>query len=160
MTENDNTQTAQQPSKPNPDLKSLDKLVGTWKVSGGAQGQITFEWMEGGFFLIQRVELEHDGHQIKGIEIIGHEQKFGAEPSAEIKTRFYSFLDGMTLDYVYETDGDTLTIWMGEKGSAGRFKGKFSEDGNSFSAEWVYPGGGYKATGTKVRSEQVQGGST
>jgi hypothetical protein len=42
-----------------PDLKRLgDRLVGTWEVTGGAQGRVTFEWMEGGFFLIQRVDLE------------------------------------------------------------------------------------------------------
>ena len=48
-----------------------DRLVGTWEVSGGARGKVTFEWMEGGFFLIQRVDLEQHGQRIKGIEIIG-----------------------------------------------------------------------------------------
>jgi len=95
----------------------------------------------------------HDGHQVRGMEIIGHEQKFGEEPSAEIKTRVYSFLDGMTLDYVYEMDGDTLTIWAGEKGSPAYYKGKFSDDGNTLTGEWVYPSGGYKATATKVKSK-------
>ena len=71
--------------------------------------EITYEWTEGGFFLIQRVDLEHDGHKIKGLEIIGHLQVFGEEPGKDIKSRFYSFLDGMTLDYVYEVDGNTLT---------------------------------------------------
>lgn len=41
----------QQSPKPSPDLKSLDRLVGTWKVSGEAQGQMRYEWKEGGFFL-------------------------------------------------------------------------------------------------------------
>jgi hypothetical protein len=40
--------------------------------------------MEGGFFLVQHVDLEQNGQPIKGIEIIGHEQMFGAEPSASI----------------------------------------------------------------------------
>jgi hypothetical protein len=151
MKENENTQTAQQQQKPNPDLKGLEKLIGTWKVSGGIQGTNTFEWLEGGFFLVQHFDFEHDGRKIKGIEIIGHEQEFGAEPSAEIKTRVYSFLDGMTLDYVYEIDGNDLTIWAGEKDSPAYMKGKFSEDGNGFSCEWIYPGGGYKATSTKVK---------
>jgi hypothetical protein len=57
----------------------------------------------------------------------------------------------MTLDYIYEMDGDTLRIWAGEKGSPAYMKGKFSEDGNTFSCEWTYPGGGYKATGTRVK---------
>lgn len=151
MTENTHTRTAPQTPKPHPDLRSLDKLVGTWKTSGGIEGQITFEWMEGGFFLVQHVDLVHNGRKIKGMEIIGHEQKFGEEPSAEIKTRYYGFSDGVTLDYVYEMDGDTLTIWAGEKGSPAYCKSKFSEDGNSMTAEWTYPGGGYKATGTRVK---------
>jgi hypothetical protein len=69
VTDNNNTQAGQQPPKPNPALKSRDVLVGMWNVSGpDIQGQVTFEWMEGGFFLVQRVNLEHDGHKIKGIE--------------------------------------------------------------------------------------------
>ncbi|HLE28880.1 MAG TPA: hypothetical protein VI793_12230 [Anaerolineales bacterium] len=151
MTDNNYTQAEQQPPEPNPDLKSLDRLVGTWKQSGGIEGEITYEWTEGGFFLIQRVDLEHDGHKIKGLEIIGHLQAFGEEPGKDIKSRFYSFLDGMTLDYVYEVDGNTLTIWGGEKGSPAYYKGEFSDDGNTLSGGWVYPGGGYEATMTRVK---------
>src|SRR3990172_4337213 len=117
--------------KPNPDLKSLERLVGTWKQSGGIEGEVIYEWTEGGFFLAQHVNLEHDGHKIKGLEVIGHLQLFGEEPSMDIKSRFYSFLDGMTLDYVYEVDGNTLTIWGGEKGSLAYYKGEFSDDGRS-----------------------------
>ena len=32
--------------KPNPDLKGLDKLIGTWKQSGELDGETTFEWAE------------------------------------------------------------------------------------------------------------------
>ena len=42
---------------------------------------------------------------------------------------------GDTLDYVYELEGDTLTIWAGEKGSLAYAKGTFSEDGNTGSGE-------------------------
>jgi len=80
-----NTPYPQQMPTPNPDLKSLDRLVGTWKQSGGVEGEVTYEWMEGAFFLIQRVDLDHDGHPIKGVEIIGHLQAFGEEPSKDIK---------------------------------------------------------------------------
>ena len=137
---------------PNPDLKSLDRLIGTWKQSGGVEGEITYEWAEGGFFLMQHVDLVHPGHKIKGVEIIGHEQEFGAEPSKDIKSRFYSFLDGMTLDYVYEIEGETLTIWGGERGSPAYYRGRFSKDGNTLTGGWVYPGGGgYEAVSTRVK---------
>lgn len=151
MSENDQAENTKQPSVPNPDLKNLEGLIGTWRVSGGLQGTNTFEWTEGGFFLIQRFDFERDGHPIRGIEIIGHEQQFGAEPSAEIKTRVYSFTDGLTLDYVYEMNNDELTIWMEKKGSSGYMKGKFSDDGDSLNIEWTYPGGGYKATAVRIK---------
>ncbi len=139
-----------EPPKPNPDLKSLDRLVGTWKVSGGTEGIVTYEWMEGGFFLIQRVDLEQYGQKIKGIEIIGHLQPFGEAPSADIKSRYYDTM-GNTLDYVYELDGDTLTIWGGEKDSPAHYTGKFSDDGNTLTGAWEWPGGGYESTATRVK---------
>ena len=73
-----------------------------------------------------------------------------AEPSADIKSRFYDSM-GNTLDYVYELQGDTLTIWGGEKGSPAYYKGRFSQDGTSITGAWVYPGGGgYESTSTRV----------
>jgi hypothetical protein len=147
----DNINAQQQPPEPNPDLKGLDRLVGTWEMSGGAQGRVTYEWMEGSFFLIQHVDLEQYGQKVKGIEIIGHERPFGAEPSEEIRSRFYDNM-GNTLDYVYEIAGNTLTIWGGERGSPAYYRGTFGDDGNTCAGEWVYPGGGgYQSTMTRVK---------
>lgn len=141
----------QQAPTPNPDLRSLDRLVGTWNVTEGAQGTIRYEWMEGGFFLIQYYDFDHDGHQVKGMEIIGHEQKFGEEPSADIKARIYDTM-GNTFEYVYEMEGDTLTIWGGEKRSPAYYRGTFSADGNVLTGGWTYPGGGgYSTTTTRVK---------
>ena len=144
-----------QPPEPNPDLRALDRLVGTWQITGGAEGQVTYEWMEGSYFLLQHVDLEQYGVRTKGIEVIGHERPFGGEPSEDIKSRYYDSM-GNTLDYVYEVDGDVLTIWGGEKGSPAFYRGTFSDDGNTcagdtMSGEWVYPGGGgYKSTATRI----------
>ena len=154
MTENNltnGTKASQEPPKPDPALKSLDRLVGTWKVSGPEiQGQITYEWLDGGFFLIQHVDVDH-GRKNKGIEIIGRERGFGAtEPSQDIKSRYYGN-EGSTFDYVYELEGDTLMIWGGEKGSPAYYKGEFSADGNILTGAWVWPGGGYESKATRVR---------
>ena len=145
------TQAPQTP-RPYPGLKSLNKLVGTWKVSGpDIKGQVRFEWMEGGFFLMQHVDFEHGGQKIKGIEIIGYERGFGAtEPSKNIKSHWFGNT-GDTFDYTYEVDDDTLTIWGGEKGSPAFYKGKWSDDGNTNTGAWVYPGGGYESTMTRVK---------
>lgn len=138
-------------SEPAADMKALDRLVGTWKVSGGTEGTIRYEWMEGGFFLLQHVEMTSGGSVIKGIEIIGHVYEgFGVPPSEDIKSRYYDN-SGMTLDYVYELEGDTLTIWGGEKGSPAYYRGTFSADGNTLSGGWTYPdGGGYESTSTRI----------
>jgi hypothetical protein len=133
------------------DLKALNKLVGTWEISGGAEGTVTYEWMEGGFFLLQHVHLKQNDQEIKGIEIIGHLKPFGGEPSKEIKSRYYDSL-GSTFDYVYEMQGDELFIWAGEKNSPVYFKGKFSPDGNTNTGKWIYPdGGGYKSDMKRIK---------
>lgn len=135
---------------PNPDLEPLDQLIGTWQVTGGAEGTVRYEWMDSKFFLLQHVELEQYGQLIKGIEIIGHLHPFGEEPSEHIKSRYYDN-HGNTLDYTYEMVGDTLTIWGGEKGSPAYFRGTLSEDGDRLEGEWVYPGGGgYASTMRRI----------
>lgn len=138
------------------DLKSLDRLVGTWAVSdpsgaGAIDGEVTYEWLDGGFFLMQQFDFVHSGRKIKGIEIIGHLQLFGEEPGRDIQSRIYDSA-GNTFDYVYEIDGDTLTIWGGERGSPAFYRGTFSADGNTNSGAWVYPGGGgYASAMTRIR---------
>jgi hypothetical protein len=105
--------------------------------------------MEGGFFLLQHVDLEQYGQTSTGIEIIGHKQEFDEEPSEDIHSRFYDNM-GNTLDYVYELDGDTLTIRGREKGSSAYYKGTITDDGDTLVGEWVYPGGGgYESTMTR-----------
>lgn len=125
-------------------------LVGTWKLAGGAEGLIRYERAEGGFFLIQHVDLIVFNRAIKGMEIIGHSYRVGEEPSAEISSRFYSYSDGLTLDYVYEFDGEKFTIWFMRRGSNNRFLGTFSDDKRSYEGAWTWPGGGYQVTATRA----------
>ena len=121
--------------EPSPDLKGLDRLVGSWELSGDTEGTVTYEWMEGGFFLVQHVDL---GPEAKGMEVIGHEWPLGGEPSADIKSRFYG-ATGDTLDYTYQLKGDTLTIWFGDRGSPAYYEGAFSEDGATLRAPGTTP---------------------
>jgi hypothetical protein len=133
--------------EPSPNLKRLARLVGAWELSGDVEGTVKYEWMEGGFFLIQHVDL---GPEAKGMEVIGHERGLGAEPSADIKSRFYSG-SGDTLDYTYELKEDTLTIWFGDRGSPAYFEGTLSEDDSTLTGAWHYPGGGgYQAISTRI----------
>lgn len=138
---------AQQPS---PELKALDRLVGTWQVTGGAEGTVRYEWMPGRFFLVQHVELTQFGEPVTGMEIIGNLRPFGEPTGADVVSRYYDSA-GNTFDYVYELEGDTLTIWAGAKGSPAYYKGTFSADNTTLAGEWVYPGGGgYASTSTRI----------
>jgi len=131
-------------TQPQPDaqLKALDRLIGAWRVTGGTEGTVTYRWLDGGFFLVQDIELEQFGQAVKGVEMIGRERSFGADqPGEDIKSRYYDN-QGNTFDYVYELAGDTLTIWGGEKGSPAYYRGTFSADGAVVTGAWVYPGGG------------------
>ena len=136
---------------PSPKLKQLEKLVGTWTVSGPTiSGQVTFAWMDGGFFLVQRGDLIHDGAPNHFVEYIGYEQKFGEpEPSKDCTSHVFD-ARGNHLEYVYEVDEETLTIWGGYIGSPAAYKARFSADGNTVSGAWEWPGGGYESSMTRI----------
>ncbi|GAA3630556.1 hypothetical protein GCM10022267_16670 [Lentzea roselyniae] len=141
------TETITQPSA---DVRALDRLVGTWKVTGGAEGTVRYEWMPGRFFLLQHVELTQFGQPVTGMEVIGNLRPFGEPAGADVASRFYDSM-GNTLDYVYELTGDTLTIWGGAKGGPAYYRGTSSADGTTVTGEWVYPGGGgYPSTMTRI----------
>lgn len=132
------------------DLRALDRLVGTWTVTGGAEGTVRYEWMPGGFFLLQHVELSQFGQAVTGMEVIGNLRPFGEPVGADVVSRFYDSV-GNTLDYAYELVGDRLTIWGGAKGGPAYYEGTFSADGDTVTGAWVYPGGGgYDSTMTRV----------
>ncbi|WP_026402472.1 hypothetical protein [Actinomadura rifamycini] len=136
--------------QPSTAVKALDRLVGTWDVTGGAEGTVRYEWMPGGFFLLQHVELTQFGEPVTGMEVIGNLRPFGEPTGTDVVSRYYDSA-GNTFDYVYELEGDKLTIWAGAKGSPAYYDGTFSADGNTLTGEWVYPGGGgYASTSTRI----------
>ncbi len=150
MNDNNETKNVQELFKPNPDLLTLNPLLGTWKLSGDSSGQVKYELMEGGFFLIQHFNITVFGNSVKGVEVIGHLKPFGAEPDSVIRSRAYDSL-GNTLDYVYEIINNTLFIWAGEKNSPAYFRGIFNEGGDVNEGEWIYPDGGYKSIMKRIK---------
>ena len=141
---------------PNPALKQLDKLVGTWDVSdpsgkGEISGQVRFEWIEGGYFLVQHLYLEHSGHQIRGMEIIGYNRDWDGATSPDCTSHLFDN-QGNTFTYVWDVEDDALTIWGGERNSPAYFNGKFSDNHNTLTGAWVWPGGGYASEMTRSKA--------
>jgi hypothetical protein len=144
--------------QPNPALKSLDVMVGAWELKGresGPDGEIhgrpTFEWMEGGFYLVQHVDIDYIGRRIVGTEYIGYD-----EENDNLRSYFFSNegpepFGRVALEYVWEVGDDTFTIWGGEVGSPASFMGKFTDDRDTITGLWEWPGGGYEATMTRVK---------
>jgi hypothetical protein len=60
--------------QPDTALRTLNRLVGTWRLSGDVTGTVVYRWMEGAFFLVQDGQLGLDGHHSTFTEIIGRVQ--------------------------------------------------------------------------------------
>jgi hypothetical protein len=56
------------------------------------------------------------------------------------------------VDYTYEADEETLTMWMGPKGSPAVFRAKWIDGNNTLAGAWEWPGGGYQALMTRINS--------
>src|SRR2546425_1228157 len=127
MANNENAQPMPMPT-PDPALRRLEKLVGTWRITGrtldsqddNISGRVTIEWLPGGFFLQQRGEMDFMGFKMQSLELIGY------DPSTKAFSSYvYSNMGGVPLPYQWDVQGDIVTHWT--EGS--KYTGTFSEDG-------------------------------
>lgn len=126
-------------------LEILEPLVGVWAVSGPEiKGRVVYEWMEGGGFLVQKVELDHGKNKHTGVEYIGYDEEGGT-----LKSHYFDGA-GMILEYTYEVRDDKLTIWFGDTGSEAKYEGRFTDGGDTNAGRWTWPGGGYESSMTRV----------
>jgi hypothetical protein len=118
-------------------LKELEVLVGKWKVEATPPGgppwpgdaEITFEWMEGAPFLIERSVVEMP-EAPDAITVIG--------PDAATGRYFQLYSDDRNVSRVYEMsmgDGE-WKLWRDGEPFSQRFAGRISEDGNRIDARW------------------------
>ena len=158
MANNDNAQPMQM-STPDPALKRLEKLVGTWSIKGrtldsqddNISGRVTIEWLPGGFFLQQLGEMEFMGSKIHSLEIVGY------DPSTKaFFSNVYSNMAGVPAPYEWDVQGNVVTHWTEES----KYTGTLSEDGNILSGGWRPEEGkegpenvAYDATMTRVDGE-------
>jgi hypothetical protein len=150
MADNNNTLLGKLPTTPNPALKKLEPLIGTWKVSGpDIDGEWRYEWMEGGFFMIQHFNHKQGTEEIKGIEYTGFD-----EDTQTLRSRLMG-TDGSNFTYTYDIEGDTLWYWFGDKGSEIFMRSTISQDGKTITGRWQWPvgegkTGGYTFTMTRL----------
>jgi hypothetical protein len=122
----------------NPALNRLDSLVGKWsmeaKPPGGppwpGEAWVTFEWLEGRTFLIERWHVDLP-EAPDGIAIIGA----GAEPEA---FRQYYF-DSRGVHRIYEMtlDDGVWKMWRDAPDPfPQRFNATFSDDGRTIAGGW------------------------
>ncbi len=125
----------EQPATPDPALKRLEKLVGTWDIKGrtldslkdNISGRVIIEWLPGGFFLQQRGEMDIMGVKVYSLEILGYDPATNTFPS-----HVYSNLDGFAHPYFWDVQDNVVTHWT--EGS--KYTGTFSEDGNMLLGGW------------------------
>jgi hypothetical protein len=139
----DNETRDQSTPKPDPALKRLDRLVGTWKMRGHVIGSneenivatTTFKWLHGesgsSFFLQQDMDMVYAGTPIQSHELIGYNPKTKA-----FSSYVYSNMASDPWPYEWDIEGDTLTISVKHGALDATFTGKFALDGNSFAGGW------------------------
>ena len=118
-------------------LKELEPLVGEWKLEatppGGppwpGEAGITFEWMEGAPFLIERSVVEM-------AEAPNATCVIGCDAANDRYFQLYSDDRGVCRVYELSIGDGEWKIWREGEPFAQRFTGRFSEDGNRIDARW------------------------
>jgi hypothetical protein len=113
-----------------PQMELLQTLVGTWITEGAhpmlagvaIRGQATFEWLDGGRFLIWRSHYDHRGIP-DAIAITG--------VTDDQLLMHYFDSRGVYRVYSVSMSPGTWRFWRDAPGFSQRFTGTFSGDGNT-----------------------------
>jgi hypothetical protein len=116
---------------PNPALKPFAALIGEWQTKGYhpyfpdtiLHGSATFEWIEGGAFLILRSEID-EPHFPDGIEI------FGSDDVAKKFFMLHFDERGTSRKFDVTIDGNHITWWRDEPTFSQRYKVVIEDNGN------------------------------
>jgi hypothetical protein len=111
-----------------PALEPFDALIGTWDteathpmVEGVVAGTMTFEWLAGGQFLVQRSHNEHELFP-DGICVIG------APESGEGLVMEYFDSRGVRRTYDISLEDGVLRIWRDAPGFDQRYEATLAPD--------------------------------
>jgi hypothetical protein len=113
---------------------AFDAVIGTWSTEathpdfeGIVTGQVTYEWLEGGRFLIQRVRQDHEQFP-DSISVIG------APESGDGLVMEYFDSRGVRRTYGVRVDDGVLRIWRDDPGFDQRFSATLAPD--RFVGQW------------------------
>jgi hypothetical protein len=114
------------------DLDELEALVGEWTVEVpgfDVDARTTFEWLEGGGFLIQRSTVDRPEFP-NGVMVIG---ATGADGGLQ-----QHYFDSRGVHRVYEMtlDAAVWTLWREGPDWPQRYVGEFSDDGDAIVGRW------------------------
>ncbi|MFL5608985.1 MAG: hypothetical protein ACJ8AD_21185 [Gemmatimonadaceae bacterium] len=125
-------QLAREAMIPNPHLAALEPLIGTWTTVGRhpmlpgmtLHGRTTFEWHEGGAFLLMRSEIDEPGIP-SGIAILG------SDDQSEGLTMLYFDERAVARRYEVAMADNALRWWRTAPGFSQRHVVTISADGNA-----------------------------
>jgi hypothetical protein len=127
-----NRHSMQEASIPNPALEPFGVLIGHWNTTGThalipdtiLHGRASFEWLEGGAFLLMRSEINEPDIP-SGIAIIG------SDDSA--KEYFMLLFDerGVSRKYEVTLRGNVWKWWRNVPGFSQRYEGTIVDGGNT-----------------------------
>jgi hypothetical protein len=121
-------------TEPDPALAPFGVLIGTWTTEathplfdGVVPGSITFEWLEGGHFIVQRSHNDHDRFP-DAISVIG------APEAGDGLVMEYFDSRGVRRTYGISLDDGVLRIWRDDPEFAQRFSATPAHD--HFEGRW------------------------
>ena len=113
-------------------MRALEVLVGDWETDApgmGAEGRTSFEWLDGGGFLIERSLVSRPEFP-NSISAIGPTGPDGALQQHYFDSRGVARVYEMTLD------AGTWTLYRAGPDWPQRYVGQLSEDGNAITGRW------------------------
>jgi hypothetical protein len=131
--------------KRNPALTSFEVLVGEWQTTGShpyiphveLHGRVSFEWIEGGAFLMIRSEIDNPKFP-DGIAIIG------SDDDARAYYMIYFDERGISRKYDVSITKDQLTWWRNDTKFSQRFTMTIEQDKLASHGEMSRDGGAWE----------------
>jgi hypothetical protein len=123
---------AKEAAKPNPALRPLSVLVGTWSTTGmhplvpgtTFHGRTSFAWIEGGAFLMMRSQIDEP-------EIPNGIAVFGTDDATGESSMLYFDERGVSRRYEVSLRNNVWKWWRDDPKFSQRFTGTISGDGRT-----------------------------